>query len=203
MRKWTCVLVSIKGKILEDFIESRPQELCLMCGRCCRVATTPKLHKDLVKLAEDGDESAKEFLTLFEPYSSIEDARKVDAKIVDNILKVIESAGEDINKVTFYRCKYIMDNNLCGRYKDRLDICKRFPSTMYAVVPPGCGFEGWLFQKKEEIKKKVRQYKEIRLELEVGLKMSQDVEIIKRNEEAIRKIDNIIERYAKYGAKDW
>lgn len=188
---------------MSDFIKSRPQRLCLMCGRCCKVATTPFTHNELLAQAQDGDESTKDFLSLFEPYESIDKAREVCPEIVDNILKTKKDFGHNPDETTFYRCKYIQDNNLCGIYEKRLEVCDRFPSTTWAVVPPGCGFEGWLFQKKEEVKKKIRHQKECLIEFEAMLKILKDPEKIKKLKDAIEKINKTVELLAKYGAKDW
>lgn len=188
---------------MNSFIESRPQRLCLMCGKCCRVVTAPVPYNEMLELAKEGDEGAKDFLSIFEPYPSIDAARQIHSEVVDNILSVLENSEDDIDEVTFYKCKYLLDNNMCSRYENRLELCKRFPATMWAVVPPGCGYEGWLFQSREELKQKIRKQKEILLDLEAELKKEQMPEMIVKLEEAIQKIRDIIEVYAKYGAEDW
>lgn len=188
---------------MSEFLDSRPQRLCLMCGKCCRVATASTSYKELLELAENGDESAKDFLKVFEPYPSIEEAKKVSPQTVENILQQVENSDQYSNEVTFYKCKYIQDNNLCGRYKDRPEVCDRFPSTAWAVVPPGCGFEGWLFKKREEIKQKIRKQKEAMLEFEAELKTNQNPQMRKKLEEGIEKIKSTVEMFHKYGSKDW
>jgi len=192
-----------RGSILNDFIKSRPQELCLMCGKCCRVSTTSKTYMELLELVEQGDEGAINFLGIFEPYSSIEEARKVSPETVDNILKYVGYTPAHGEKITFYRCKHILDNNLCGIYEKRPELCDRFPSTCWAVIPPGCGFEGWLFKKIEETKQKIRKQKEIIFELEIYLKELNDPEKIEKVQEAIKKANETIGFFAQYGAKDW
>lgn len=188
---------------MSDFIDSRPQRLCKMCGTCCRVATTPKSYQELLALAEAGDKGAKDFLTLFVPYESIEEARKVSAATVDNILEKMLTPEDSNQEITFYHCKHIQDNNLCGIYKERLELCDRFPSTAWAVAPPGCGFEGWLFQKREEIKQRTRKQKEYKLEFEAMLKETDDPEKIEKLKQGIAKIDSMVEMLSKYGSKDW
>lgn len=188
---------------MDKFIESRPQRLCLMCGKCCRVATTHISYEELLELAKNGEESAIDFLKIFEPYPSVEEARKVCAKTVDNILENVKYSPDAPEKMTFYKCKYIGDDNLCGIYQQRPEVCERFPSSPWAVVPTGCGYEGWLFQKREEIKQKIRKQKETLREFEVLLKTVKDPEIIKKLEQAISKTKDIIDSLAKYGSQDW
>lgn len=188
---------------MSDFLDSRPQELCLMCGKCCRLATTETPYKELLELAESGNESARDFLKIFEPYSSIEAAREVAPEIVDNILDALKYTPEKIEEITFYKCKHILNNNLCGIYKERPLVCERFPTSPWAVIPPGCGFEGYLFKKREEIKQKIRKQKEALLDLEVILKTLKDPEKIEKVKDAIEKTKELIKNFDKYGASDW
>lgn len=174
-----------------------------MCGKCCRVATTSVPYAELIELAKNGDESAKDFLKIFEPYSSAEEAKKVERGTVDNILNTLLKDGNNTEQITFYKCKYIREDNLCGIYQNRPELCERFPTSMFAIVPPGCGYEGWAFKNREELKNRIRKLKELRLELESDSKISNDAVILKRNNEAIKKIDEIITHYSKYGSKDW
>lgn len=195
-------------KNTNNFIESRPQKLCLMCGRCCRMSTTPIPYEELKILAEQGDEGAKDFLELFEPYESIEEARKIDARIVDNIMNALNENNiydnsYNKNNIKFYKCRYIQDNNLCGIYQYRKELCDRFPSSPWAVAPPGCGFEGWLAEKREEMVQKVRKQKE---NLKIAERLLEEAETDEQKERIKITINNIKETinvFAKYGANDW
>lgn len=187
-----------------SFLDSRPQSLCLMCGKCCRVATTPIPYQELKQLAKDGDEGAIDFLDIFEPYPSVEEARKADAKTVDNIILAIET--DDIhtkNNITFYKCKHILENNLCGIYKNRKELCDRFPSSPWAIVPPDCGFKEWLGEKREQIKVLVRKQKENLKIAESLLPEAVNPQQEERIQSTIEKIKRTIEFYSKYGSKDW
>ena len=192
------------GTYEETYLAKRPQELCHMCGRCCRVVTTSKPYSELLKLQAEGDYGACEFLKIFEPYQSIDDARKVDSELVDNIIKMLTLDGKfDEANITFYGCKFIQDNNLCGIYEDRPELCKHCPSTPWSVVPPGCGFEGWLFLEREKAKEKVRKCKEDLLELQLLKNKNTDNEIIKKIEAVEHKMKITIDMYKKYGSYNW
>jgi Fe-S-cluster containining protein len=65
----------------ESYLDKRPQSLCKMCGKCCRFVTIPQTFEEVQKLASEGHEGAKDFLRLFVPYESIEEARKIDAAV--------------------------------------------------------------------------------------------------------------------------
>lgn len=189
---------------VNNFINSRPQRLCHKCGDCCRVSTTPIPYEELKKLVSQDDENAKDFLEIFEPYESIEAASNVNKKIVDNIINALKR-GEifDEKNITFYKCKYILDNNLCGIYENRKELCDRFPSSPWAIIPPGCGFEGWIFQKKEELKQKVRKQKENLLIAETLLLKAKTTKQQEDIKTTIKNIKNTINAYAKYGADNW
>lgn len=182
----------------------KPQSLCKMCGKCCRVVTTSNKYEKLKKLKEEGDIGAIDFLEIFEPYDSIEDAIKQEEQTVENILKIIKK--DDIfneKDITFYRCKFLKENNLCEIYNERKELCKRFPSSAWAIVPPGCGFEDWLAEKREEIKKKVIQQKKNLLEVEELLKNAKNDDERKRIEVTRNNIKNTINAFSKYGAEQW
>ena len=188
----------------ENYLDKRPQELCKMCGKCCRTVTTTRTCDELRDLANKGDKGATDFLELFEPYESIAHAKEVDLDTVENIIKMLSSDGrQDIDKLTFYHCRYLQPDNLCAIYEERKDLCKHFPSSPWAIVPPKCGFEGWLFTKREEVKQKVRKEKEELVELELLRNRTTDSASLGKIELVIQKINRNIDMYAKYGSKDW
>ncbi len=192
------------GNYEENYLAKRPQHLCNMCGKCCRVVTTSISYKKLLEMSAKGDKGAKDFLSLFLPYESIEAARKVDAEVVDNIInRLIDDGNYREDEITFYGCKYLQDNNLCSRYENRLDLCRHCPSSPWSIVPPGCGFEGWLFWQREEIKQKIRRSKEELLELKLLRMRTKDEETLKRISSVEHKITKNIEAYKKYGSENW
>lgn len=180
---------------LKSFLERRPQRLCKMCGKCCRVVVASISHEELIEKANSGDKSSKEFLELFEPYPSVQAAMEVDEQIVKNI--------PDYQNRTFYKCRYLRDDNLCSRYETRLEVCKLFPSSPWAIFPPECGFEGWLFQEKEAHKKKIRQLKEEKIYYNAKLKTDISKKEKQLYQKLIKQIDSRINLYSKYGAENW
>ena len=55
---------------LLNMVKNRPQELCKMCGDCCRVVTTKFTYKELLEKKAQGDDSAIDFLSVFVPFDS-------------------------------------------------------------------------------------------------------------------------------------
>lgn len=192
------------GSYEENYLSRRPQHLCHMCGRCCRVVTTTKPYEELKRLFDEGDEGAKDFLKIFEPYPSIQAAREVDAELVDNVIEQMKEDGTyEEDKMTFYGCKYLLDNNMCSIYEERPALCRHCPSTPWVIVPPGCGFEGWLFMMREEDKQKVRKAKEDFLELQLLKKKTANPEVLKKIASVEHKIQSTIDCYKKYGSEFW
>lgn len=188
----------------DNYLNKRPQSLCKMCGRCCRVVTTPKPYLELKRLAAQGDEGAKDFLKIFVPYPSIEAAREVDRELVDNVIqKLSEDGNFREDKMTFYCCKYLLDDNTCSIYEERPTLCRHCPSTPWAIVPPGCGFEAWLFLRREQDKQKVRKAKEDYLELQLLKKKTTSPENLKKIASVEHKIQHTIDIYRKYGSENW
>lgn len=177
-----------------NFCDRRPQRLCKMCGKCCRVVVPSVPYEKLKEMAARKDQEALDFLELFEPYPTVADAMAVDEAIVKNI--------PDYEKRTFFRCRFL-DGNLCTRYETRLGVCKRFPSSPWAVIPPGCGFGGWLFMEQQKIMKYVRNLKEERLAYKVRLKYTQDESTRHKLQQIIDSIDENIALYSKYGSERW
>lgn len=176
----------------QQFLDRRPQRLCKMCGKCCRVVTASIPYEELTKKAKEGDKESLEFLELFEPFKSVEDAKKVDKEIVENI--------PDYENRTFYTCRFLK-GNLCSRYENRLNVCKRFPSSPWAVYPPGCGFEGWLFVERQKVMKYIRGLKEEQLEYKVMQKTTP--KLYDKLQKLIDAIDENIKLYAQYGSERW
>jgi Fe-S-cluster containining protein len=148
-----------EGQIPGETAEGLP-DMCHKCGKCCRSATTYNSHSKLLELVEQGDKEAIDFLEIFEPYQSIEDARLVEPEQVEQVLKVVESREDmKVEDVTFYHCRYVTPEGLCGIYERRPRCCREAPGHGWAVMPPGCGFEGWQFQQREKQKRMIRDLK--------------------------------------------
>ena len=183
-----------------NMIKKRPQELCKMCGKCCRVVTTKDSYETLLKKKANGDSGAIDFLRIFEPFKTIEDARKESAEIVDNILQNSLIKQED---VTFYKCRFLRDDNKCGDYENRPLLCQLNPFSPWSIVPPDCGFESWLEEQRELKIKEIKHQKNNLAELKELLKIVESQEQADEINERIERIEKILEYYNQYGASEW
>ncbi len=135
-------------------------DLCHKCGKCCRSATTYHSHARLLEMVAQGDKEAIDFLEIFEPYDSVEDARLVEPTQVEAVLKEVERRPDmKLEDVTFYHCRYVTPEGLCGIYERRPRCCREAPGHGWSMMPPGCGFEGWQFEQREKQKRLIRDLK--------------------------------------------
>jgi len=179
-----------------NFLNRRPQELCKQCGRCCRVSVTSISYEELKTRAENGDKYAIEFLDIFVPYESIEKAKEVDKELVENILQY---ATPD----KFYGCKYITPENTCPRYETRYELCRQFPGSPWAIVPPGCGFEPWLKLEGKNTIEHIKNLKNDKIKYQNMIDSSDDEQLKQKLKSAINSIDKIVDIYKDYGSENW
>lgn len=181
-------------------------DLCHKCGRCCRSATTFHNHKKLMELAAEGNKEAVDFLEVFEPYRSIEDARMVEPEQVAQVLDVVAKRDDmDVNDVTFYHCRYVSPEGLCTIYERRPRCCREAPHNGWAAMPPGCGFEGWQFEQREKQKRMIR---DLHTSVYIMEQMSPDgvshpVRPDTTLDDLRRAIAEKIKPWEPYGAKYW
>jgi Fe-S-cluster containining protein len=141
--------------------ESAP-DLCHKCGRCCVSATTFHSHKTLLEKAASGEIEAQEFLRVFTPFPSLDEARKVVPEQVDNIIDVVTHRDDmALEDLTIYYCQHVTEEGLCGIYETRPRCCKDAPGNGFSAMPPGCGYEGWQFLQREKIRSDIRKLKEM------------------------------------------
>ncbi len=123
-----------------------PQHLCKMCGMCCKIATFKGglSYEEVLELSQSTTEEfsqvdgARNFLSIFKPYPSVEEAKRAAPEFVEMIL---QKYGRDA-KIAFFCCKFISDDNKCLIHEDRPLLCRMYPipheRTFYN---PSCGFK--------------------------------------------------------------
>ena len=102
--------------------------------------------------------------------------------------------------VSFFECKFLSKDNLCTSI-EKQDFCKTFPSDGMALIPSCCGYYGEIFLKNEEIKQKVRKYKEeITCYQAIIDSGSKEEKVYIR---IIESLERFIKKYEIFGANDW
>lgn len=129
-----------------------PQSLCKQRGICCRIATFKgSLSFDEIKALSqrepDGEhdheiEMARDFVSLFLPYQSQEEIHALAPVFLERVRARAAEKGRDPDQVTFFYCKFVLEDGRCGVHEDRPVGCRTYPfpheNTIYH---PGCGFE--------------------------------------------------------------
>lgn len=124
-----------------------PQSLCHQRGMCCRVATFKgSLSFEDIKTMAQGDaienEMARDFVSLFLPYDSQDAVRALAPVFVDRVRSKAAEKGQNPDTVSFFHCKFVLEDGRCGIHEDRPVGCRTYPfpheNTIYH---PGCGFE--------------------------------------------------------------
>lgn len=163
---------------------------CNHCGTCCKLIPA-NIEKQL--LYRDGIQTLDEdFISLLEPLT-LEEACNINESYVNKVHSLFSEAN-------FYKCKNLSQDNLCISL-DKHDFCKTFPCDALALIPDECGYYGEIFIKHEELKQKVRKYKEeiIYYESMIASGCKEEKVYLK----IIDSLNKFIEKYIPFGANDW
>jgi Fe-S-cluster containining protein len=180
-------------------------DLCHKCGRCCKVATTFNSQKNLLRMAAQGEQEAIDFLEIFEPFDSIEDARAMDPDQVEQVINLIKSRDDmDLADLTFYHCRYVTQDGLCSIYERRPRCCREAPYHGWAAMPPGCGYEGWQFQQREKHKRMVRDLKtELYTFAQMALEREDPAQALTELRSLKATVEEKLKPGKRYGADFW
>lgn len=148
-RKWQAAVLEMFDKDISKEIYRKFQEVlayreqfqCSGCATCCNLACSEFSPEELKQKAENGDNFAKQFTSIFIPYESKEEARRVYPEYI----QMLEDNKED--DVYFYHCPKLTEDNRCSDYENRPQICRDFPDNPLSILPNSCGYKKW----KEEI----------------------------------------------------
>ena len=109
---------------------------CGMCGACCKLAISEFSPTVLLEKASRGDKFAREFISTFSPYENEEDAEKQFPLYI----QLLKESGE---KVYYYYCKKVTEDNKCSDYENRPTICRDYPDNPIQMLHPTCSFIEW------------------------------------------------------------
>ena len=121
----------------QEILKFRENYECKGCATCCNLACSEFSPEELKKRAENGDNFAKQFTSIFIPYESKEEARMVYPEYIELL---DENISDD---VYFYHCPKLTDCKRCSDYENRPDICRHFPDNPLCILPKSCGFYEW------------------------------------------------------------
>lgn len=125
---------------------------CRGCGVCCKFAVSEFSYDELKEKANNGDNFASQFVSVFVPYNN-------EGEYSDIFQEYLELLPED-ETYYVYHCPKVTAENRCSDYDNRPQICRDFPDNPIAFLPKECGFMDWKL-KSEMIWLKLRAEKEI------------------------------------------
>lgn len=109
---------------------------CNQCANCCRLAVSEYSFDQLKQRAMRGDKFSKDFVSVFVPYPTEEEARLANPEY----FKLLSDLVED--KTYYYYCPKLVGNS-CSDYENRPDICKDFPHNPLKLLPSTCAYNSW------------------------------------------------------------
>lgn len=121
-----------------EMLDKRKNYSCSGCASCCKLACSEFSYSELVQKVKEGDNFSSQFLSVFVPYQSQEEARDVYPEYFE-LLKT-KVGGEN---TYFYHCPKVTKNNRCPDYDNRPQICRDFPDNPIGFLPKNCGFSKW------------------------------------------------------------
>lgn len=111
---------------------------CVGCATCCKLACSEFSYDELKQKAQNGDNFATQFTSVFIPYEDENEPKKIYPEYFELLQEKLE--GE---KVYFYHCPKLTEENRCSDYENRPQICRDFPDNPLSLLPSACGFCQW------------------------------------------------------------
>lgn len=94
-------------------------------------------------------------------------------------------------------CSYLTEDGFCSKIVDK----KNISGNLSSVIPEDCEHYGTLFLRIEEIKQKIRKYKEEIIYYEAIIASGCKEEKVYKK--IIESLNKFIEKYIPFGANDW
>ena len=119
-------------------MDKKSEYECNKCGACCKLAVSPYSYEQLKQRAMRGDKFSEDFVSVFVPYESEEKAKEINPEYFELLNTLVEE-----DKIYYYYCPKLSNDNLCTIYEDRPSICRDFPHNPLKLLPSECSFNEW------------------------------------------------------------
>lgn len=131
---------------------------CNLRAACCSVAVPSVPLDQLFTQAAQGNETCRDFLSVFIPHASHQAAKNFYTEApehIDRVLSIVRNQKTKANlqesDVVFYHCRNLGENRLCQIYEDRPAFCRDYPASPMAILVKGCGYEPWVEACKQKL----------------------------------------------------
>ena len=122
----------------KDIMDKKNDYECNKCGECCKLAVSPFSYEQLKQKAMRGDKYSEAFISVFVPYKTEEEAKTVNPEYFELLNELVED-----DKIYYYYCPKLGEDNLCTIYDDRPSVCRDFPYNPLKLLPSKCSFNEW------------------------------------------------------------
>jgi len=145
-KNWQQNVLALLDKQIMPFVREKWTKLyeyrknfgCNGCATCCKLACSEFSLSELQEKANNGDNFATQFVSVFIPYESEEEARKIYPEYFELLSEKMQN-----EKVYFYHCPKLTSDNRCFDYENRPQICRDFPDNPLSILPKSCAFSSW------------------------------------------------------------
>lgn len=145
-KKWQKDVLSLFDKEISKeiyakwtkILEYRNEFQCNGCACCCKLACSEFSPQELKQKAQNKDNFARQFTSIFIPYEDKEEARRIYPEYFELLAEKFKN-----EKVYFYHCPKLTADNRCSDYENRPDICRDFPNNPLSLLPKSCGYSKW------------------------------------------------------------
>ncbi len=120
-----------------DIMDKKKNYECNRCAACCMLSVSEYSYTQLKQRAMKGDKFSEDFISVFVPYESEEDAKEVNPEYFALLNRLVED-----EKIYYYYCPKLK-NNLCSIYENRPNICRDYPHNPLKLLPSQCSFNEW------------------------------------------------------------
>lgn len=121
----------------QNIMDKRGNYECNRCGACCKLAVSEYSYEQLKQRANKGDKFSSDFISVFLPYNSEEEAKAANPEYFALLNRLVED-----DKIYYYYCPKVKDN-LCTIYDERPNICRDFPHNPLKLLPSACSYNEW------------------------------------------------------------
>ena len=119
-------------------MDKKSEYECNRCGDCCKLAVSEYSYTQLKQRALKGDKFSEDFVSVFVPYETEEEAKAINPEYFELLNILVED-----DKIYYYHCPHIDGDNLCTMYENRPDICREYPHNPLKLLPSKCSFNAW------------------------------------------------------------
>ena len=163
---------------------------CDRCFECCKIIPVDFNRQAFLR---DGLQHIDEdFLNMLSPLT-IDEAQNINENYVTSVQNIFPDAE-------FFKCNCLDESGFCTN-DNKHNYCLKYPSHPLAFIPDECEFYGELFIKSEELKQKVRKYKEEIIYYESMIASGcKDEKIYQK---IIHSLQRFIDKYIPFGSEEW